>query len=96
MSFAALQTRVNAAIAAKLMTDFATLNSVAISGRFSNGSDSGLSGMMLGTNPTFTCTAADAGSDARGKILIFETVSYTVREVKPDGTGLVLFELEQV
>lgn len=94
MTFAALQSRVNAAVAEKLLTDAATLNGVAITGKFDNGSASGLSNMMLGSNPTFTCKTADAGSSSRGQTLVVDGVSYTVREVKPDGTGISLLELE--
>lgn len=95
MSFAALQSRVNSAVAAKLATDSATLNSVAITGKFDNGSASGLNNMMLGSNPTFTCMASDAGSASRGQTLVVNAVNYTVREVKPDGTGFTLLELEK-
>lgn len=72
----------------------ATLNGVQVRGLFDNGSTQVLN-TMLGGNPQFTCLASDAGTDARGKILIVEAVSYTVREVKPDGTGFMLFELDQ-
>lgn len=72
----------------------ATLNGVAISGIFDNGSDAGLNNMMLGSNPTFTCKTADASSP-RGKTLIVDSVSYTVREAKPDGTGITVLELEK-
>jgi hypothetical protein len=95
MTFAALQTRVNAAVAAKLLTDAATLNSVAITGKFSNGFAAALN-IMLGTNPTFTCTTADAGTAPRGKTLVMNTISYIVREAKPDGAGFTVLELEQV
>ncbi|HEY4698125.1 MAG TPA: hypothetical protein VIH29_08995 [Gallionella sp.] len=94
MTFAALQARTNAAVAAKLLTDAATLNGAAITGKFDNGFTNGLSGMMLGTNPTFTCLSVDAGSDPRGQTLVVGSTSYTVREAKPDGTGISLLELE--
>lgn len=95
-TFAALQSRVNAAAAAKLLTDPATLNGVAITGKFDNGSAAGMNSMLLGSNPTFTCASADASSSSRGKTLVVDAVSYTVREVKPDGTGFTLLELEKV
>jgi hypothetical protein len=94
MTFAALQSRVNAAVAAKLLTDDATLDSVLITGKFANGSSAGLNNMLLGSNPTFTCTTADAGSTPRGKTLVVNSVNYTVREAKPDGTGFSVLELE--
>ena len=94
MTFAALQSRVNAAVAATLLTDAATLNGVAVTGKFANGNAAGLNNMMLGSNPTFTCTTAAAGSDARGKTLVVNSISYTAREAKPDGAGFTLLELE--
>lgn len=84
--------------AATLFADFgitALMSGVPIRGIFDNSTASGLSSMMLGSNPTFTCTAAAAGSDARSKTLAVAGVNYTIREVKPDGTGFVLMELEQ-
>lgn len=94
-TFAALQSRVNAAAAAKLLTDAATLNGVALTGKFDNGSAAGMNNMLLGSNPTFTCLASAAGSSSRGQTLVVDTVSYTVREAKPDGTGFTLLELEK-
>lgn len=73
----------------------ATLNAVATDGIFDNGSDGALSGMLLGTNPTFTCSSTSASSASRGQTLVVNGVSYTVREVKPDGTGITLLELEK-
>lgn len=94
MSFADLQSRVNTAVSAKLLTDSATLNGVAVTGKFSNGSASGLNNMMLGSNPTFDLTDTDAGTAPRGKTLMVGSAIYTVREAKPDGTGFTLLELE--
>lgn len=62
MNFAAIQQRVNSAVAAKLMTDFGLLNGLEISGKFDNASASAFSGGLLGTNPVFTCLAADSAS----------------------------------
>lgn len=95
MTFAALEARVNATALAKLANAVATLDGVSISGIFDNGTQSGLSNMMLGTNPTFTCASASASSSSRGKTLVVDTVSYTVREVKRDGTGMSVLELEK-
>lgn len=93
-TFATLQSRVNAAVVATLLTDAATLNGMAVTGKFSNGSVMGMNNMMLGSNPTFNLTDSDAGSAPRGKTLIVGAASYTVREAKPDGTGFTLLELE--
>lgn len=72
----------------------ATLDGVAVSGIFDNGSQSALNNTMLGTNPTFTLASASASSSSRSKTLVVDSVSYTVREVKPDGTGMTMLELE--
>lgn len=80
-----------------LLADFgvdATLNGSAVRGIFDNASASGLNNMMLGSNPTFTLATASVSSSSRGKTLVVGAVSYTVREVKPDGTGMTLLELE--
>lgn len=94
MSFAALQSRVNAAVSAKLATDEATLDGVAITGKFDNASLAGLNNMLLGSNPTFTCASSAAPLSSRGKTLAVNGSNYTVREIKPDGTGMSLLELE--
>lgn len=73
----------------------AVLDGVEVGGIFDNGSDSALNNMMLGTNPTFTLASASASSSSRGKTLVVDSVSYTVREVKPDGTGMTVLELEK-
>lgn len=73
----------------------ATLNNVSVEGLFDNGSANALSGMMLGSNPTFTCASTAAGSASRGQTLVADGVSYTAREAKPDGTGFTLLELEK-
>lgn len=87
----------------------ATLDGVDVAGIFDSGTASGLNNMMLGTNPTFTCTKADSekysslsgystvekAMDPRGKTLVVNSVSYTVRESKPDGTGMTVLELEK-
>ncbi len=72
----------------------ATLNGVAVGIIFDNGSDGALSGGMLGTNPIATIATADAVAP-RGQTLIVDAVSYTVREAKPDGTGITVLELEK-
>lgn len=73
----------------------ARLDGVDIGIIFDNGSQAGLSNMMLGTNPTATCASTSASSSSRGKTLVVDSVSYTVREVKPDGTGMTVLELEK-
>lgn len=96
MSFAALQSRVNAAASAKLLTDAATLNGVAVTGKFLNESEIAMR-MIGGSNPVFECPTSLSGSSAKGRTLITGGVSYTVIEAKPDNTpdGFTLLELEQ-
>jgi hypothetical protein len=92
----AIETATAAQAVAAFSNCAATLDGVAISGIFDNGSAAGLGNMMLGSNPTFTCSSSDAPSSKRNKTLVVNSVSYTVREIKPDGTGMSVLELEQV
>lgn len=95
MVFAALQLRVNAAVAAKLLTDAATLNGSAITGKFSNGSSAVL-GMLGGFNPQFTLLETDLPvSDPRSLPLVFNSINFIVRENKPDGNGMTILELDK-
>jgi len=72
----------------------ATLDGVSVTGIFDNGSAAGLDNLMLGSNPTFMLDSASASSASRGKTLVLNAVNYIVREVKPDGTGITVLELE--
>lgn len=69
----------------------ATLDSVSIRGIFDAASQDALN--ILGNNPVFTCLSTDAAGQ-KGKTLVVNTVSYTVREIRPDGTGFSILELE--
>lgn len=71
----------------------ATLDGAAVVGIFDANSQSGLDGAILGSNPVFMLDSASAAA-ARGKVLVVGAASYTVREVKPDGTGMAVLELE--
>ena len=50
---------------------------------------------MLGTDPTFTCAAADVSAVSAGQALTINSVGYTVTAVKPDGTGLTVLVLDK-
>ena len=50
---------------------------------------------MLGTDPTFTCAAADVSGIAAGQAVTINAVSYTVTAVKPDGTGVTVLTLDK-
>jgi len=71
-----------------------TLNGTPLLGIFDNEAGNVLN-MLGGQTPIFHCAAADLTSDPRGKTLIINSISYTVRDNKPDGTGLNILELEQ-
>lgn len=96
-AFTTLQSRVNAAASAKLLTDAATLNGVAVTGKFLNESEIALR-MIGGSNPVFECPTSLSGLIAKGRTLIVGGVSYTVIEAKPDNTpdGYTVLELEAV
>lgn len=94
MTFAALQSRVNAAVAATLLTDAATLNSVAITGKFDNGYAASFG--MDGTQPSFTCLSADASTAVRGTAFVHSAINYTVQGIEPDGAGMTRLVLEKV
>jgi len=90
----AIETATAAQAVAAFSNCTATLDGVLVDGIFDNGSAAGLGNMMLGGSPTFTCCSADAPSSKRNKTLVVSGTSYTVREIKPDGTGMSVIELE--
>ncbi|MFA6203783.1 MAG: hypothetical protein WC710_11425 [Gallionella sp.] len=95
MSFSAIQQRVNSAVAAKLMTDIATLNDVKISGKFVSPGATVLS-MMDGNDPSFSCLSSQLSGDPRGKLLELNSIGYAVRRAIPDGSGITVLALEQL
>ena len=48
------------------------------------------------TSPALTCQTVDLASPAHGDALVVSGNSYTVRSVKPDGTGITVLILEAV
>lgn len=50
---------------------------------------------MLGSDPTFTCAAADVSGVAAGQAVTIAGTGYTVTAVKPDGTGLTVLYLDK-
>ncbi len=46
------------------------------------------------TGPAVLCKASDVGTPAQDTAITVNGTSYKVRDVKPDGTGLTLIELE--
>lgn len=48
-----------------------------------------------GSAPWFWCAVVDVPSVAHGKQLVINGITYKVRGVQPDGTGVVRLKLEQ-
>ena len=72
----------------------ATLDGNPLEGIYDNGSIEVMS-MLGGRSPVFLCAEADlCGIDPRGLTLIINVIRYTVRDNKPDGNGMTIFELE--
>ena len=72
-----------------------TLNGVAIDGIFDNNSAAALN-LMGGSNPIFECPEANLlGVDPLGLVMVINTVTYKVRENKPDGNGWSVLELDK-
>lgn len=82
MTFAALQQRVNAVASARL-GDATTLNGVAVAGRFMDEAAQAFNG-VYGDKPVFEMDGVDTAADHRGKTLIVNATSYTVRESRPN------------
>lgn len=49
---------------------------------------------MATTAPLFVCPADEAAGVEEGSTLVYGATSYTVRDPKPDGTGLIRMTLE--
>lgn len=74
----------------------ATLNGVAVSGIFDNGtgvSDGGVG--MITTVPSFTLATSVVPASPVGKAMVINGVTYSVAEHHPDGTGVSVLELER-
>lgn len=92
MTFAALQTRINTTISAKL-GDAATLNGVAVSGGFMD--ETAVAFGLYGDKPIFELDGITI-ADHRGKTLIVAGVTYLVRESKPNAPSqTTLLTLEE-
>jgi 2-methylaconitate cis-trans-isomerase PrpF len=98
MSFAALETRVNASVMKVMANASATVDGVAgVAGIFkieyveSNGGN-GMSGLL----PTFKTLSSNVPATPVGKSLVNAGLNYVIAEPKPDGTGLTLLILERV
>ncbi|MDP3651052.1 MAG: hypothetical protein Q8R67_05145 [Rhodoferax sp.] len=96
--FAALESRVNNAVFARLSNAVATVNGVTASAIFDNGYSAGnLGGMaMASTQPTLALETADVPASPVGLSAVVGGVSYTIAEHQPDGTGVSTLFLERV
>lgn len=88
--FAALESRVNNAVFARLSNVAATVNSVAVTGIFDNGYSAGNVGGMgiASTAPTLSIPTASVPTNPVGMTVVVGSVSYTIAEHQPDGTGI--------
>ena len=106
-AFAALETRINAAIQKSLANAVAVINDTEITGIFDNGYQAALSGFVESSAPTFLCQTADVqrfvdGTSmprvtglTKGSAITIAEVQYKVLEIHPDGTGLSTIILEK-
>jgi len=92
--FAALETRANDAVLWHLSNAAATLPSTAVArGIFDNGYSEVLG--VAGSEPSFTAKTSDVSVRAYGNAVSIGGISYTVRGIMPDGTGLTRLVLER-
>ena len=71
--------------------------STTISGIFDNeyiGVSAGGDIDVESASPAFTCQTSDVPSADHGDTLVVNSVTYTVRGVQPDGTGMTVLVLE--
>lgn len=90
---------------AETLTDFinadtpgyvlATIGGVAVAAIFEAAYASALD-FSAGGQPVLHCAASAVPSVATGTAVVVNAVNYTVAEVQPDGTGLVVLVLEKV
>lgn len=71
----------------------ATVGGVACVGLFDNAFASVL-GFAAGTSPVLIVQAADVPAVAQDQAVVVAGGNYTVTDVEPDGTGLVLLKLD--
>ena len=95
--FAARETRLNTAVFAHLANTSATVNGVAVTGIFDNGYSAGNVGGMgiASTQPTLTLSTASVPANPVGLTVVAASVTYTIAEHQPDGTGVSMLYLER-
>lgn len=75
----------------------ATLNGVTVSGIFDNSYITGSVGPagIASAQPLFTLATADVPANPVGKTLVTGSITYTVAEHQPDGTGVSTLALQR-
>lgn len=90
--FAALETRVSAAVLTHLANATADLNGEAVDGMF-EAVYSEAFGMVAGVASVFRLASSVAVAD--GDTLVVKAIPYTVVGIEPDGHGITLLRLEK-
>mgnify|MGYP001403029669 CR=1 FL=1 len=81
---------------APFFSDFAsaaTLDGASVSGIFDNQYIDTLG--IASRQPMFTLPTADAAAATTSSVLVVEGVTYRVRSIEPDGTGVTMLMLER-
>lgn len=92
--FAALETRVNAAVFKRLANSDATLAGVAVSGIFRNPYQMDeITGGVAGSAPEFDLLSSSVPASVVGASLVIGATTYKVVETMPDGTGVTTLRL---
>jgi hypothetical protein len=47
------------------------------------------------SDPVLMCRAIDVSEVVRGAVVVARAVTYTVRDIQPDGTGITVLQLER-
>ena len=100
--FAALESRVNAAVMRRLSNREAAYVPVAggaprmVLGIFEAQYGTDLERMAGDIFPAFTCKSADVADVSRGATLLIDATSYEVVEPMPDGAGFTVLRLRLV
>jgi len=95
--FAALKSRVNAAVMAKLADAVATIDAVEIDVMFDNEyevADSGFSGFAAFI-PAIHCSESDVSSVIVGTAVSVDGTAYEVADIQPDGDGGITLVLKK-
>lgn len=95
--FAAIEARISSAVEAHLANaeaDFGGAVGV-VSGIFRIPSAEAFA-MVGGTRPQFECRSAAVSSVARDAAVTINSISYAVTDIRPDGAGMTILDLDTV